>query len=208
MHPGLQALVRDTDKLVGQYEAREKSRQTCVDAVAALTAEVSLLGLTDAALTALLQQTSAANLKAIEELVTSGLQAVFDDLSLTFHFEVSTERNQQALTPVLASHGKVEGPILDSHGGGPAQVVALLLRLLTVHRLGLFPFVVLDESLNMVSDQYVANAAVFLKGLCQRLGLTLLLVTHKYSFAEEATRAYEIASGPSGATFRDITRGV
>ena len=153
MHSGLQALVRDTDRLAGQDEAREKHRRQCADDVAALTAEDRLLGFTDAALTALLQQTSAANLKAIEELVTSGLHAVFDDLSLTFHFEVGTERNQQALTPVLASHGTVEGPILDSHGGGPAQVVALLLRILTVHRLGLHPLVVLDESLNMVSDQ-------------------------------------------------------
>lgn len=203
MNHVLGTLVRETDKLVGQYEAREKHRRELAETVSALEGEVALLGLTDAALVALLQQTSAANLKAIEELVTSGLQAIFDDLALSFHFEVDQARGQQTLIPVLASHGEVTGPILDSHGGGPAQVVALLLRLLTVHRLGLFPLVVLDEALNMVSDQYISNCATFLKGLCTRLGLDILLVTHKEAFAAEATRAYRISSTPQGAVFTE-----
>jgi hypothetical protein len=205
VNPVLNALVRDTDKLVGQYEQREAHRQELATEVSTLVNEVTLLGLTDTALTALLQQTGAANLKSIEELVTSGLQAIFDDRGLTFHFAVEQARGQQSLTPVLASHGKVEGPLLDSHGGGPAQVVALLLRILTVHRLKLYPLVVLDESLNMVSDQYIANAATFLKGLCDRLGMTLLLITHKPAFAEEATRAYAIQSAPDGsAVFTEV----
>lgn len=206
MYPPLNALIRDTDRLVGQYESREANRKETASKVAELTQEVSTLTMTDAALTALLTQTSAANLKAIEELVTSGLQAIFDDLALSFHFQVSTERNQQSLTPVLASHGLAQGPILGSHGGGPAQVVALLLRILSVHRLGLHPLVVLDESLNMLSDQYISNCATFLKGLSARMGITLLLVTHKPAFADEASRAYEIASSPGGAVFKDVTR--
>lgn len=205
MNALLQKIVTDTDKLVGQYEAREARRKQLDTEVALMGSEIALLGLTEAALTALLQQTSAANLVAIESLITSGLQAVFDDLALSFKFEVKTERGQQSLTPVIASHGVVAGPILDSHGGGPAQVVALLLRLLTVHRLGLAPVVLLDESLNMISDAYISNCAVFLKGLCARLGLTLLLVTHKPAFAAEATRAYEIGSTPNGATLREMT---
>lgn len=195
----LASLVRETDKLVGQYEAREAYRAQRAAEVAALEQEVGLLGLTEAALIALLQQTSSANLQAIEALVTSGLQAIFEDLALTFHFDVDQTRGQQSLTPTIASHGIVEGPLLDSHGGGPAQVVALLLRLLTVHRLGLFPLVVLDESLNMVSDQYIDATTLFLQGLCARLGLTLLVVTHKRRFAEGATRAYEIRTGTDGA---------
>ncbi len=206
MNAQLSALVRTTDQLVGQYEGRVAARDVLAKNVATLETDVALLGLTEAALATLLQQTSAANLKAIEDLITSGLQAVFDDLALSFSFEVKTERGQQSLTPVIASHGVVAGPILDSHGGGPAQVVALLLRLLTVHRLGLHPLVVLDESLNMVSDQYIANCATFLKGLCSRLGLTLLLVTHKPSFAQEATRAYEIRSSPDGAVLVEVAQ--
>jgi DNA repair ATPase RecN len=203
MNHVLSTLVRETDKMVGQYEAREHRRRELADMVAVLEGEAALLGLTDAALIALLQQTSAANLKAIEELVTSGLQAIFEDLALSFRFEVDQARGQQTLTPVLASHGEETGPILDSHGGGPAQVVALLLRLVTVHRLGLFPLVVLDEALNMVSDQYISNCATFLKGLCTRLGLDILLVTHKDAFAAEATRAYRISSTPQGAVFTE-----
>lgn len=205
MNIPLQALVRDTDKLVGQYEAREQRRRELAAEVAALDADTALLGLTETALQALQQQTSTANLKAIEELVTSGLQAVFDDLGLSFHFQVDTTRGQQSLTPVLASHGVVEGPMLDSKGGGPSQFVALLLRVLMVHRLGLFPLVVLDESLNMVSDQYIANCATFLKGLASRLGMTILLVTHKPAFAADATRGYEIQSSPQGAQFVQLT---
>lgn len=200
-----QALRHQTEQLVGKYEERRKRADELAVEVTTLDGEVGLLTLVEGTLNVLLQQTSAANLKAIEELVTSGLQAIFDDLSLSFHFQVDTVRGQQSLTPVLASNGKVEGPILDSHGGGPAQVVALLLRVLTVHRLGLFPLVALDESLSMVSERYVANCARFLKGLCERLGMTILLVTHQPAFVVEATRAYEIAGGPSGSTLQLVT---
>ena len=202
----LQQLVRDTDKLVGVYEAREQRRQQLETAVSQLQEQQALLTQTDLALTNLLAQTSAENLKAIEELVTSGLAAIFDDLALSFKFKVEQTRGQQSLEPVLVTGG-LEGPILDSHGGGPASVVAVILRILTVHRLGLAPFIVLDESLSMLSENYVSNAAKFLVGLSQKLGLTILMVTHQQSFVAEATKAYEIiGGGPKGATFKLLER--
>jgi chromosome segregation ATPase len=198
----LSTLVRDTDKLVGVYEAREAARQQLEMEVEQLQRKQALLTQTDLAITALLAQTSAENLKAIEDLVTSGLAAIFDDLALSFKFNVEQTRGQQSLEPVLLSGG-LEGPILDSHGGGPASVVAVLLRILTVHRLKLAPFIVLDESLSMLSANYVGNAAKFLVGLCAKLGLRILMVTHQQEFVTEATRAYEIVSaGPQGATFK------
>lgn len=199
----LATLIRDVDKLVGVYESREAHRQELATTVEQLQRDQTLLTQTDLALTTLLAQTSAENLKAIEELISSGLAAIFDDLALSFKFRVEQSRGQQSLVPVLISGG-LEGPILDSHGGGPASIVAVLLRILTVHRLGLAPFIVLDESLSMLSGGYVENAAKFLVGLCQRLGLTILMVTHQPSFITEATRAYEIVSGSDGAYFRLI----
>ena len=136
--------------------------------------------------------------------MTTGLQAVFEDLALSFHFSVDQSRGQQSLTPLLASHGVVEGPLLESHGGGPAQLVAVLLRILTVHRLGLAPVVALDESLGMVARRYVPACARFLSGLCQRLSLEMVWVTHQTEAVEEATCAYEIHSGSDGASFVQV----
>ena len=201
----LSTFISHVDQLVGQYKAREARRAALATEVTELEGSVALLSLTDLALTTLLQQTSEANLKAVEELITAGLQAVFEDLSLSFHFSVEQSRAQQSLTPLLASHGVVEGPLLESHGGGPAQLVAVLLRILTVHRLGLARLVLLDESLGMVAARYVPACARFLTGLCERLDLDLLLVTHQPEFIGEATRAYEISSGPQGAVFQQVT---
>lgn len=200
----LATLLRDTDKLAGVYEAREQRRQQLTLDVEKLTMQQALLTQVDVALTTLLAQTSAENLKAIEDLISSGLAAIFDDLALSFHFAVDQSRGQQTLEPVLVTGG-IEGPILDSHGGGPASVVAVLLRILVVHRLKLAPLIVLDESLSMLSANYVANAAKFLVGLCEKLGLAILMVTHQTEFISEATKAYEIVSaGPQGATFREV----
>jgi ABC-type thiamine transport system ATPase subunit len=193
-------LQSNVDELRGRVHAQE-------DVVAGLKAtlahhdeEVALLALTNTALDALLQQVNAESLGEIERLVTFGLTTVFPDLPLRFSLPVSVKRGTQWVEPRLQI-GAIDAPILDSFGGGPAQVVAFLLRLIVMRRAGLAPLLLLDETFSMVSAQYVPNLSKLLKELSARFHSTFIVVTHDPALAELADHRYEISDTAEGAVF-------
>jgi hypothetical protein len=194
------ALRRQVDMLYGRWEAADERAAAEEADVPVLAEKVRVLTLSEAALSTLLSKVSEESLKSVEATITYGLRVVFDDHPLTFKFQSGMARGGPTLEPVLQFEG-VEQPILDAFGGGPATVVAFLLRLLVCHRLGLYPLILLDETFSMVSRQYVPNVAKLLRELSEQMGFTFVLVTHQSDFVEHATRAYEIAEGLDGATF-------
>jgi hypothetical protein len=196
----VEQLQRGVDALYGRWQAADEQASTADAAIPPMAEQVRLLTLSEAALTALLGKVSEESLRSVEGTVTYGLRVVFDDHPLTFRFKATTARGGQVLEPLLIYAG-VEQPILDAFGGGPAQVVAFLLRLLVCHRLGLYPLILLDESFSMVSAQYVPNVAKLLRELSEQMQFTFILVTHQPSFTEHATHAYEVSETSDGATF-------
>lgn len=198
------ALQRQVDGLAGKAAAAELVAVQEDAKVPPLAEAVRVLTLGDAALVALLAKVSEESLRSVEGTITYGLRVVFDDHPLAFRFRSGTARGGQVLEPVLQFEG-VEQPILDAFGGGPAQVVAFLLRLLVCHRLGLYPLILLDETFSMVSRQYVPNLAKLLRELAGQMGFTFVLVTHQTDFVEHASRAYEVQEGTAGASFAERT---
>lgn len=184
------------DRAYGRYEAQVEAVDQLRQEIGRLEREESLLTLSGTALQTLLNLIAMESLVEIEQLVTYGLQSVFDDQSLTFRLQVETKRGGQTVTPRLVQ-GRVEAEILDAFGGGPATVAAFLLRLLVVRRLGLAPVILLDEAFSMVSEQYVPRVAALLRELAERLQFTILLVTHQPAFLPYAHRAYEAVGRPA-----------
>lgn len=90
---------------------------------------------------------------------------------------------------------------MDSFGGGPASIASLILRILTVMRLKLWPLLLLDETLAAVSADYVDQTGLFLERLTQKMGVDVLLVTHKPAFLDHANVTYQCAEvmGEDGA---------
>lgn len=172
--------------------------------VAEQDTEVLLLNHVGAALDELLRKVSLESLDAVEKLITYGLQTVFENPGFAFRMEVSKKMGLQWMEPRLVLDG-VDAPVLEAFGGGPAQIVAFLLRLLVLRRLKLAPLLVLDEPFAMVSEQYRANVGKLLAELCARLDLTILMVSHETEYVEHATKAYTIVETSNGATFTDIT---
>jgi hypothetical protein len=185
-------------QLVGRRSAVEQRRQELTQQIAQLTADQQILLLTGQAFDQLLQLMAHDSLSAVEQLVTYGLRTTFPDLDLTFTLKVETKRNLQTLEPRLRQ-GRVEAPILGAFGGGPARVVAFLLRLLVARKLSLAPVLLLDESFSFVAEQYLDNLGKLLREMADLLGITLVLVTHQPTLTLHASRVYEISSRPDGA---------
>lgn len=133
--------------------------------------------------------------RVVEGIVTEGLQTIFHDLQLSFEAEVTPKYGKVSVDFYMRQGAKEDalshrGRPLDAFGGGPSSVASLVLRILTVLRLKLYPMLVLDEALGAVSDEYTDQTGRFLASLAEKMGIDVLLVTHKPSFLEHADVAY------------------
>jgi hypothetical protein len=138
--------------------------------------------------------------QAIEQLATTGLQAVFPDQNLRFSAELGQRGGKVAASFYRCQgdpdNGGIKGPPLGSFGGGPSSFVSLVLRVLTLLRLKRMPLLLLDETLAAVSDEYIEATGKFLQRLAETSRVDILLVTHKPSFLDHAALAYQGESYP------------
>jgi hypothetical protein len=140
-------------------------------------------------------------IQVIEKIVTDGLRSIFFDQELSFKAGISTKYNKISIDFTIQ---RGEGPLaisgkpIESFGGGPTSIASLLLRILTLLRLKRRPVLFLDETLSAVSDEYVEPTGRFLAELARTSGVDVLLVTHKQSFLDHASAAYQGAEADLG----------
>lgn len=144
----------------------------------------------------------------VEALVTSGLQAIFEE-SLSFHLVESTSRQTPQIDFLIKTHlpdgSSFDTDVLSARGGGLAAVVGLLLRvvliLLTRSTAKKAPDVlVLDETLAHLSREYLDAAGQFLRTLVNQTGLQILMVTHQPELVEFADKVYHFRLDSQGRT--------
>ena len=141
---------------------------------------------------------------SIEELVTRGLQMIFDN-TLSFHI-VSSVRGKTAVVEFVVrttlGNSVIETPVMDARGGGLAAVIGFLLRLV-VMLMGRDPrdanLLVLDETFAHVSAEYLEPLGQFLREIVDRTNVQLVMVTHQPQFGEFADRVYHFET-VGGAT--------
>jgi hypothetical protein len=148
------------------------------------------------------------NAKAVERLLTEGLQAVFEDMDLSVRAEINVQRGKVAVDLITVQNqddGTVtEGGSTDVYGGSVATLESVLLRVIVVLRRGMRPLLLLDESLGAVAEHYVPNVGRFLSLLCRRLSMDVLAVTHNATLVEAADKAYRIKKVSGKAAFREV----
>jgi DNA repair exonuclease SbcCD ATPase subunit len=142
--------------------------------------------------------------ETIEELVTRGLNAIFDD-DLSFQV-VQTQRGKTPEVKFLvkssmANGRAVETSVMDARGGGLAAVVGFLLRLvvLLLNKDNKDSVLILDESFSHVSAEYERPLAEFIKELIEKTKVQIILVTHSDAFSEFADKRYRFRQ-PNGLT--------
>lgn len=129
----------------------------------------------------------------IERLVSHGLTSVFDE---PMQFKVTTRllRGASSVEFTLVSN-EVERPVLGSHGGGVAQVVGFVLRVVvTMLNRQLRPVLFLDEPFSQVSAEYRPRLAAFVRELVDSTPLQIVMVTHDTDLPEVADVRYRFSS--------------
>lgn len=87
-----------------------------------------------------------------------------------------------------------ETSVLDSHGGGLANLIDFLLRVLVIlnSRPAMRRFIWLDEAFSKVSEEFIPATAELLRQFKTTLGLQLVLNTHNRAFTDVADRVYVV----------------
>lgn len=131
--------------------------------------------------------------RQIENTVTEGLRAVFlEDMRLEVSTKMVGSRPEVVFNIVSVNEEEeLRTGIMDARGGGVAAIVGFLIQaVLVLLTPNLRPIIFLDESFRNVSEEYQAPLGEFIKELCERTGLQVVLVTHQPTIAEYADSHY------------------
>ncbi len=134
----------------------------------------------------------------IEETVTAALQAVFCDDRIKFQIEIRTLNGKPAADWSIVNwygNTSVTASPEDSKGGGVTDVVSLALRLALLELARPKPQgpIILDEPGKMISREYLANVAEFLKQYLRKTGRQGIMITHAEPLAEVADVSYRVS---------------
>jgi ABC-type dipeptide/oligopeptide/nickel transport system ATPase subunit len=148
------------------------------------------------------------NAKIAEGLLTEGLRVIFDDINLSVRADVDVQRGKVSVELVTIQHQSngaiTEAPSTDAFGGSVSVIQSVLLRIVVMTRRGMRPLLLLDESLAAVAEQYVPRVGSFLREICRRMSIDMLVVTHNPQLVESAHRAYRIKKEMHSATFLEV----
>lgn len=151
----------------------------------------------------------------IEQLVTRGLQVIFDE-TLSFHLVQSVKNNQASVEFVVRSYydttdteaGQHAGapaimdtPLMDARGGGLVDSVSFMLRLVVLLLTpGTRHVLIMDEPFSHVSAEYEPRLAEFLREVADKAKVQIFMVTHSSAYDDVADKRYRLALGPGGST--------
>jgi len=200
------ALRSRLDRVLGVRDGVATRLQSTETEIARLEKEEQLLDMVSNLFRTLIDTEVTEGVKAVEQLLTEGLQAVFDDQDLSVRSEVSIKKGKVSVDFITVQRhpdGSVtEGLSREAFGGAVTTVQSVLLRILVVLRRGMRPLLLLDESLPAFDPNYVHNMGRFIQLLCKRLQVDLLLVTHNPALVEASNVGYEIQKRGGAAQFR------
>lgn len=206
--PDTNSLRDAITKATTRREDALRRHEGLVAGIRALEVEEELADLSAALLRTMIDAEVTEGVKAVEELLTEGLQAVFEDQDLSVRSEIEVQHGKVSVTFLTVqkqADGTVtEGPCMEAYGGAVTTVQSVLLRVLVTLRRGLRPVLFLDETLPAFDSNYVHNMGLFLRTLCSRLGFDILLVSHNPAMVEAADVAYRIHKVDDKATFKRL----
>lgn len=128
----------------------------------------------------------------VESLVDEGLKYVFGS---QYSFKIKSElTGKQIRTKFYIQENGLELNILDAAGGGIADTVAFLLRIvmLVLKKPAQRRVLILDESLKFLSTEYLTRMAEFIPELAKSLDLQIIMTTHRQELVDAATTVIRV----------------
>ena len=192
----------------GQQKTLLKELSTKEDAV--FTLNEDLLDLEEATLIVqkVSKDTQQTLFKTLNELVTDGLEVVFDSEGYSFELQAETKANGLQVNPVLLQDGH-EYSLKADTGYGVTQVVSFLLRiaLLSIKK-NATKIILLDEPNKDISVEYKQKASELMATVANKMGIEILVVTHEESIKEVADHTFKVSKNKGVSYIEELINEV
>lgn len=204
----IQTSLNDLQKKVAVLEADKRSaRKTLKRATAELNGKKAIL-IQLSNIQTLIQATSKVmydNLSIkLGNVITEGLALIFPESSYRFEVKFVERRNTIETDLFLVDDaGNVYDPVNDV-GGGVADLIALLLRMVYITLSPYENVLFADEPLKFINRGRIPIAAKFIQKICQEFRLEMVAVTHIPEMVEVSNSAYEITKTSAGSVAKKI----
>jgi DNA repair exonuclease SbcCD ATPase subunit len=133
----------------------------------------------------------------IQDLVQHALDAIFPG-TYKFLVEFTVSRGRTEARLLVEKGGNVMDDLMEDEGGTLVQIVAMALRIAVWTLAPTDNVLIFDEPGNQVSAQYKPVFAEIIRGLSQRLGVQILMVSHDDTYIATADRVFTVTQGPDG----------
>ena len=143
----------------------------------------------------------------IQDIVQHALDAIFGD-TYKFLVEFTVSRGRTEARLLVEKGGNVMDDLMEDEGGTLVQIVAMALRIAVWTLAPTDNVLIFDEPGNQVSAQYKPVFAEIIRGLSQRLGIQILMVSHDETYIAAADRLFTVTQGADGrshVTYEDKT---
>jgi hypothetical protein len=151
------------------------------------------------------EKLSAESEMVTEKIVSLGLKDAFFDEDLSLEVSHYIAYGKPAIKLLLCDHKRrVKGDPMKAFGGGPASLIGILLRVLSIIRQPhLARILILDEPLIQVSSKYKERAAAIVRKICEPvesggLGFSVLVISHDEVYKRNAQYSYMARLGGDG----------
>lgn len=177
------------DAVKKQHEFFQKRKDSLNREIDDLQEEITMLEKVEELFKHLLDENIHQYAESFSEIVTEGLSYVFHDQNLTFQVNVEKKHGGIWVEFETASD-EVTGQPIESFGGGVLSVESLILRILVLMEKDLSRYLILDESLGALSEEYIDQMSKFISQMSERFDVDILLVTHNDAFLDHADTVY------------------
>ncbi len=199
---------RQLDALQGEARATLLRGKELQEEIASLSESIEDLDRVTVLLNSLGEDRQLKAQQTIEELVTRGLQTIFDE-TLSFHI-VQGVRGKAASVEFLVrttlAGSVIETPVMEARGGGLAATIGFLLRLVVMllsKGTKSENILVLDETFAHVSQEYLGPLGEFLREVVDKTGVQIVMVTHQNEFVEYADKVYRFSMADGETQVRE-----
>jgi ABC-type uncharacterized transport system ATPase subunit len=173
----------------GMYKDKLRRKENLEKEVGSLQEEKEILDKTEKVIKFLMDKLVKKDLSNMDALISYGLKTVYEDRDLIFKSEIK-ERGKKIWIDLQTIY---EGRRVDPQTKSSVQVIeSFLLRLMCLIRLNRSRFILLDETFSAVDPDYIENLSQLITQLCDKLGMTVFLVTHNRGFVDYANNSYRM----------------
>lgn len=131
----------------------------------------------------------------IEGLTTKALQSIWQDKEIEFKLKFEEKRNQIETNFVIQEGEYKSENILQENGGGVADVVSFMIRIV-IHQFytpDLPNILILDEPFKHVSgEDYLNRLGEFIKELSREMDFQFFINSHQQSLIEYSDKVFEL----------------